>query len=202
MKNKLIFLLFTVIILASVKIIYPQNEPKPPEPPKEEPLPVYWELQQITEENEKKILNALQPEVKEDLLKVKSIDKDNYYKLLSESPNLYFESGWEFFLDPLEKKRFEQSQKIDQIEMHTEVLGFLYQNVKSNEQQKIKTQLRGELEQLFDLKEEERRLEVEMLERELKKLKVSLEARKKNKVEIINNRMNELIGMNDYLDWD
>lgn len=202
MKNKLIFLLFTVVILASVKIIYPQNEPKPPEPPKEELLPVYWELQQITEENEKKILNALQPEVKEDLLKVKIIDKDKYYKLLSESPNLYFESGWEFFLDPLEKKRFEQSQKIDQIEMHTGVLGFLYQNVKSNEQQKIKTQLRGELEQLFDLKEEERRLEVEMLERELKKLKVSLEARKKNKVEIINNRMNELMGMEDYLDWE
>jgi len=199
MKNKLSYLLFTLVILVSVKIVYPQNEPRRPE---EELAPVYWASQQITEENEEKILKALQPKVKEDLLKVKSIDKDKYYELLSESPHLYFESGWEFFLDPLEKKRFEQSQKIDQIEMHTEVLGFLYQNAQSNEQQKIKTQLRSELGQLFDLKEEERRLEVEMLERELKKLKISLEARKKNKAEIINNRMNELIGVDDYLDWD
>ena len=193
------FLLYILLTFASANIIYPQDDPKLQ---KEKFPPEYWKSQQLTGENEEKILNALQPKVKEDLLKVKSIDKDKYYELLSESPNLYFESGWEFFLDPLEKKMFDKQQKIEQVEMHTEALGFLYQNSKSNEQQKIKTQLKNELEQLFDLKEEQRRLDVEMLEFQLQELKTSLDARKKNKNEIINRRLNELIGMDEYLDWD
>jgi hypothetical protein len=199
MKNKLMFFLYIVIIFASANTIYPQDEPKLH---KEGLPPTYGKSQQLTEENEEKILNALQPKIKEDLLKAKNIDKDKYYELLSGSPNLYFESGWEFFLDPLEKKMFDKQQKIEQVEIHTEALGFLYQNSKSNEQQKIKTQLRNELEQLFDLKEEQRRLDVEMLEFQLQELKTSLDARKKNKNEIINRRLTELIGMGDYLDWD
>jgi len=199
MKNEIMFMLYMVIIFASAKIIYPQDDPKL----QTEGLPpAYWKSQQLTEENEGKILNSLQPKIKEDLLKVKSIDKDKYYELLSGSPNLYFESGWEFFLEPLEKKMFDKQQKIEQVEIHTEALGFLYQNSKSNEQQKIKTQLRNELEQLFDLKEQQRRLDIEMLEFQLQELKTSLDARKKNKNEIINRRFNELIGMGDYLDWD
>ena len=202
MKIKLMLLLFTIVLFAPVRLLYPQNEPLPPKPPALELDPVYEEFQDMAKKNEDKILKTLPSNVKEDLLKVKAIDEEEYYELLSESPNMYFESGWEFFRDPLEKKRFEQSQKIDQIEMHTEALGFLHQNAKPNEKQKIKTQLRSELEQLFDLKEKERRLEVEMLEFELQELKTSLDARKKNKNEIINRRLNELIGMGDYLEWD
>jgi hypothetical protein len=40
-----------------------------------------------------------------------------------------------------------------------------------------------------------------MLEKELVQLKESLNARKNNKGEIINRRLNELIGNGDYLDW-
>ena len=41
----------------------------------------------------------------------------------------------------------------------------------------------------------------EMLEKELARLKESLKVRKSNKGEIINRRLNELIGKGDYLDW-
>jgi hypothetical protein len=40
-----------------------------------------------------------------------------------------------------------------------------------------------------------------MLEKELALLKESLKVRKKNKGEIINRRLNKLIGKGDYLDW-
>lgn len=202
MKIKFILLPLILVLLIPSKSILPQNEPKPPEPPELEVEPVFEEFQELAKKNEDKILKALPSDVKEDLLKVKALDEEEYYDLLSESSNMWFESDWEFFLDPLEKKRFEQSQKIDQIEMQTGALGFLHQNSKSNEQQKIKTKLRGKLEQLFDLKELERRLEIEMLEYELQELKTSLDARKNNKNEIINRRLNELIGMDDFLEWD
>ncbi len=44
------------------------------------------------------------------------------------------------------------------------------------------------------MKKKARSLEVEMLEKELSQLKESLQARKNNKGEIINRRLNELIG--------
>ncbi len=51
------------------------------------------------------------------------------------------------------------------------------------------------------MKEKARSLELEFLEQELAQLKESLKVRKNNKGEIINRRLNELIGKGDYLDW-
>ena len=51
------------------------------------------------------------------------------------------------------------------------------------------------------MKEKARSLQVGMLEKELAQLKESLKVRKSNKGEIINRRLNELIGKGDYLDW-
>jgi hypothetical protein len=177
-------------------------QPDPPKLPESGLAPIFEEFHEMAKENEDKILKTIPNEVKEDLLRVKKIDENKYYGILSEAPRFYFDLESAFMLDPFEKKRIEQSQLVEHMEMHTEALGFLSQKSKPDEQQQIKNKLKLKLGQLFDLKEEERRLEVEILEKELKKLKASLEVRKKNKVEIINNRMNELMGMDDYLDWD
>jgi hypothetical protein len=199
MSLKLLFKLSFVVIYAA-SIIYPQTEP--PRPPTGELAPVFEEFHEMAKKNEDKILKTIPADIKEDLLKVKKIDEDEYYDILSEAPHFFFDLENAFMLDPLEKKRIEQSQMVEHMEMHTDALGFLYQHSKPEEQPKIKNKLQLKLGQLFDLKEEERRMEVEMLEKELRELKASLEVRKKNKVEIINNRMNELMGMDDYLDWD
>ena len=200
MNLGLFFPLSIIILFLTVNLNYAQ--PDPPEPPKGELSPVFEEFHQMAKENEDKILKKIPIDVKEDMLKVKKIDEDKYYDILSQAPRFYFDLENAFMLDPFEKKRIEQSQLVEHMEMHTEAIGFLYQNGKTDEKPQIKNKLRVKLEQLFDLKEEERRLEVEMLEKELKKLKASLEVRKKNKGEIINNRMNELMGMDEYLDWD
>jgi len=47
------------------------------------------------------------------------------------------------------------------------------------------------------MKEKARSLEVELLSKELAQLKESLKVRKKNKGDIINRRLNELIGKGD-----
>jgi hypothetical protein len=178
------------------------SQPDPPTPPGGEPVPVFEEFRQMARENEDKILRTIPADIKEDLIKVKEIDKDKYYDILSGSPHFYFDLDNAFMMDSFEKKRIEQSQLVEHMEMHTEALGFLYQKSKANKQKQFKNKLRTKLEALFDLKEEERRLEVELLEEELKELKASLEVRRQNKAEIINNRMNELMGMDNYLDWD
>ena len=71
-------------------LLYAQNDPEPPEPPEGEPAPLFDDFQQMTKKNEDKILKNIPPEIKEDLLKVKKIDEDEYYNILSESPHFYF----------------------------------------------------------------------------------------------------------------
>ena len=202
MKFKSIISIIPLVLLFSGKLLYSQTEPKPPLLPRGELAPVFEEYQQIAIENEDKILKTLPGDVKEDLLKVKKIDEDKYYDILSEAPHFFFDLENAFMFDPFEKKRMEQSQLVGHWEMHTKALGFLFQHSSQNEKPGIKTKLQTKLEQLFDLKEEERKLEVKMLEHQLQELKTYFEERKNNKTQIINRRMQELLGMGKYLDWD
>ena len=202
MKFESLISIIPLVLLFAGQILYPQTEPKPPLLPKGELAPVFEEYQQIAKENEDKILKTLPSDVKEDLLKVKKIDEDKYYDILSEAPHFFFDLENAFMLDPFEKKRMEQSQLVGHWEMHTKALGFLYQYSSQNEKPGLKTKLQTKLEQLFDLKEEERKLEVKMLEHQLQELKTYFEERKNNKTQIINRRMQELLGMGKYLDWD
>ena len=80
-------------------------------------------------------------------------------------------------------------------------LGIRYEHANANEKQQIISDLKLQLKQLFDMKEKSRSLEVDFLEKELAQLKESLKVRKNNKGEIINRRLNELIGKGDYFEW-
>ena len=87
------------------------------------------------------------------------------------------------------------------LELFTEVLSIRYEHANDKEKTKIINDLKSKLNLLFDMKEKARNLEVEMLEKELAQLKKSLKVRKNNKSEIINRRLNELIGKGEYLEW-
>ena len=172
-----------------------QDYVKTPEPPK------YVGLSKVDEQDEKEILNRLSPELKAELLKVKEIDKEKYEELLEESSYNSFDM-YAGFMEASEKEKYQTDRQIEEMEVRTEALGVRYEHSKSeNEKQKIISDLKAVLNQLFDLKEKARSLEVEELEKELKQLKESLKVRKQSKNEIINRRLNELIGKGDYLDW-
>lgn len=152
---------------------------------------------EVNEQDEKKILKKLPTDVKADLLKANKLDPERYQEMLFNASHL---SDF-YIVDSFEKHRMETYKKIEQFEIQTESLGIQYQHADAQEKANIKNNLRTKLAQLFDLKEEERRLDVEMLENELEKLKESLHVRKKNKDDIILRRLNELIGKGDYLEW-
>lgn len=167
---------------------------KPPKAPK------IIGLSKLDEQNEKELLDKLSPELKAELLKVKEYDQQKYEELLRETSYGRFEFYTDF-MEPKEKERMENERKIEEMEVQTEALGIRYEYASSNEKQKIVSDLKAVLNQLFDIKEKARSMEVEMLEKELKQLKESLKVRKQSKDEIINRRLNELIGKGDYLDW-
>ena len=154
----------------------------------------------LDEQDEKELLDKLSPELKAELLKVKEYDQQKFEELLRETSYGRFEFYTDF-MEPKEKERMENERKIEEMEVKTEALGIRYEYASSTEKQKIVSELKAVLNKLFDMKEKARSLEVEMLERELTQLKESLKVRKQSKDEIINRRLNELIGKGDYLDW-
>lgn len=69
------------------------------------------------------------------------------------------------------------------------------------ERERLTEELRRKLEDIFALKEENRRRETEQLEKELEKLRDQLRNREENRAAIVEHRLNELIGRGQELDW-
>jgi hypothetical protein len=154
----------------------------------------------IGEQDENEILKSLPPELKKELLKVKELDAKRYQELLRETSYTRYEV-YAGYMESYERKRYDTERQVRELELFTETLSVRYEHANDNEKPKIINDLKSKLNQLFDMKEKARSLEVEFLEQELAQLKESLKVRKSSKSEIINRRLNELIGKGDYLDW-
>ena len=193
MKHKMVYPIIIIIFLTLSLNGYGQVEsPEIPE------MPFIYE-HDISKEDEAKILAKLPADVKADLLKVKELDEEEYKNLLFSASHFGYE--YHVYSSKFEKEMVENSKRINELDLQTEILGIQYVHANAQERTKIKKELQSKLEMLFDLKEKERRSEVEMLGRELAELKASLEVRKNNKTDIILRRLSELIGKDDYLEW-
>lgn len=196
MKYKMLYPIVIIILLTVSLSGYGQVEsPEVPEIPE---MPFIYE-HDISKEDEAKILAKLPADVKADLLKVKELDEEEYKNLLFSASHLGYE--YHLYSSKFEKAMVENSKRINELDLQTEILGIQYVHANAQERTNIKKVLQSKLEMLFDLKEKERKSEVEMLERELAELKASLEVRKSNKADIILRRLSELIGKDDYLEW-
>jgi hypothetical protein len=72
---------------------------------------------------------------------------------------------------------------------------------KTINKQKLLDEIKKRLNNLFEMKEAEKQKEVTKLEQQLKNLQSTLAERKKNKAQIIDQRINELIGLPNTLRW-
>jgi len=104
-------------------------------------------------------------------------------------------------MESSEKELYQNERKVDELELQTRAIGIQYQYASQENKQYLKNKILPMLEMLFDLKEKQREMEVNMLEKELTQLKESLIVRKKNKDDIILRRFSELTGTDEYLDW-
>jgi hypothetical protein len=198
MKLNISYQIVIIIFLVLSLNLYGQEEP--PKPPKPFLEPTYTAFgHDISKEDEAEILAKLPADVKADLLKVKELDEEEYRNLLFSASHLGYE--YHVYRSKFEKEMVENSKRINELDLQTEILGIQYLHANAQERTNIKKELQSKLEMLFDLKEKERRSEVAMLEFELAELKASLEVRQSNKADIILRRLSELIGRDDYFEW-
>lgn len=141
----------------------------------------------------------LNKELLEKLEQIKQKNQSKYQTLLKEA---YFKNNRFPYWERRNKEQFERQQKILELEIQSESLALDYKDSKENKKQSIKKELQEVLNDLFELREKDRKEDVARLEKELQELKESLQIRANKKNEIIERRIEELLGENKYLEWD
>jgi len=154
---------------------------------------------EFSEEDEERYLKNFKAPMRKYLQAIKTYNKDRYREVLQDA---YYTNVSFPFYNKRDKARHERSQQILQLEIGTEALGLQYQNDSDANKAQIKSELQDKLKNLFELREVDRREEVAMLEMQLEELRKSIDARAKNKNEIVSRRLQELTGESKYLDWD
>lgn len=197
LKITLLLLLFTLPSIAQIEV---------PEPPT--PTAFYLGNEKLTEKEEQEYLSKISNEqLKKELKEIKKLDEKKYFSLLRRTsfmslPSIYSIGGNSEFMISGEREVSELRNKISELELYSEVLGVKYQEADQANKQKLSSQLKTTLSEAFDLRESQRKEEVEKLEKKLAELKESIQIRKQNKEQIVEERIRTLTGKGKYLKWD
>ncbi len=196
MKTSYLTSVLLVILLAPI-IIFAQEDSTFMAPPKFDFD--FRSFPGMTPKEEKALLKSLKKDLRNELKVIKEFNKNKYFGFLRESQfkNMNFP-----FIVKREKLIQQREREIFELEVKTEALAAKFEKANKNEKENIKRKLRERLNELFDIKEENRKQEVEELQQELEELKKSLKVRLNNKNEIINRRLQELLHEDKYLEWD
>ncbi len=201
MKNlKIYYIVLFFLIFAPILIFAQEKVPAPPVQPAEPEIDFNFDgFPKMSEKDEQALLKNFKQDLQNQLKIIKKANKNKYYQFLRESQFKNLEVP---YLVKRDRDIQRRDRMIFELEIKTQALATEYKSAAKTEQQKIKNELKQKLGELFEKKEEDRKQEVEKLEQELSELKKSLEVRMKNKSEIINRRMEELLDEDQYLDWD
>jgi len=131
--------------------------------------------------------------------KLKSVDMEKYKNQLNQ---LYFDK---MYLERIREEfpgRFEDALEIRKLDSESHKLSKEYKLEKDEtEKDKIEEKLRDILSELFDLREIEKKVEMERIEEKLTYLADEIKKRRENKDIIVENRYKQLTGQNRTYEW-
>ena len=165
----------------------------------------YYELLEKGKEppksEEEKYLKEIPKDLSKELNKIKNIDKKSYFKLLKEAWNIdnyftYAQQEYPFQLSSSELKSNLIKQEFRK-NIETEIIIIRYNVSRENEKKELRIKLKTKLNELFEIKGIMKNEEIKFLESKLQKLKVLLKNRQKNKNEIVEKKVNEILHEKD-----
>jgi hypothetical protein len=144
-------------------------------------------------------------EIQQASQELKSIKEENLVKMQEklkrelEMANLY---NKERLLRIIDEKYHEDNAKIAELEDKCYELAALHKESKEAEKQRrLETELKAAITDLFDLREAEREREMKQLETDLTQMKEKLVQRRANKSQIVQKRLDQLLGKKDDMTW-
>jgi hypothetical protein len=106
------------------------------------------------------------------------------------------------FTDLLDDQLSEQNKQILKLEEECIKMSILYKETENQEkQQTIEKELIAKVELLFDLREAQREKEIKRMTQDLTEMKKKLDERRLQKNQIVKNRLEQLLGKKDDLEW-
>lgn len=197
--NCYILLIIFVCLFMSIKHVAAQEQR-----PANRPVPTtpQQDILYLTPEQEADVIEYLKeyyPDNADRLSRLKELRPDTYREQLS---RVYRQMR---FLENLKETDPEQYERVSEernLESKSNQLASQYKNTTDeNEKEKIKTELEDLLYRLFDYRQINRIAEIERLEERLGQLKQDNQNRLDNKDQIVNNRLNEMLGETSGLEW-
>ncbi len=212
MNNKIRYLIFSICFL--LPGILSAQEPQPED---EAPAPVHENLRKKLQERRA----MLAPVPKAALSDIQKTAAHNFLielipeitavlaELEAENPRAYARELRRAFgeMQMLERRKkydkdeYTNSKKRIVLEHKSQMIVFRYRKAEEEQKEGLKEQLRTVLNQLFDLREIDREMQVQRLEKKLQELRASLKNRKPNKNRIIEKRLEKLLGVDKDLQW-
>jgi hypothetical protein len=146
-----------------------------------------------------KFYQQIDPDIK---IKMNRLQESEPIRYQMEIERLYREQEYLARLEKEVPERYKAAIEMRRLSAGTEKMAELYKKTaQESERSKIETDLRNTLSQLFDLKEKEKKLEIERIRDRLEKLEQEMNERHKNREIIIKNRLNELTGKGSVYEW-
>ena len=159
-------------------------------------------LIQLTPEDEAESLEYLKlsnEDLYKDLIAVKESRPEFYKRALS---RVFREMHYLEGLKKEDPERYEKVLDEKKLEKSTRELAKKYKkSVDDTEKEKMKAELSSMLYKLFEYRQMNRQYEIKRLEERLESLKEDMANRLDNKDEIIERRMNKLLGEDESLEW-
>ncbi|MFQ5769319.1 MAG: hypothetical protein ACE5HX_02200 [bacterium] len=174
-----------VFLFLSSPLVWSQEMKLPIPPDKEK------EALEFLEENAPFRLNRIG--------KLKQFRPEQYHRILLEVMERQRMLAHLELEDP---ERAELIKKQIKLENKTEELGHDFR-ISEDEAEKanLEKELKRALSELFDLRELDKQREIERLEKQLQELKNMVKKRKGHREEIIQKRLDQMLGKEDYLAW-
>jgi hypothetical protein len=199
--------------VVSCSTIFAQEQEVPPPPPKHgDSKEQYQKAQQlyeqyrltrhISEETANEILEfygKIEPESVKEIKKIKTENPKIYQDRLR---HMEKEMRYMSRLQEEDPKRFEQALVLRKLEGVCNKLARQFrESTDDSEKSDIEKELRDKLVDLFEMKEQEKELEIERIMDRVDKMRQEIEERKANKDKIIELRLNELTGKEHLSRW-
>ncbi len=152
-------------------------------------------------------------DIEEVMAWLKEWDPDRLQKMQSqrvENPDFFMElmgDGYQemkkvLMLKQIEPARYEEMIKERKLDLQCRQLSEKYRTTEdAGQKTAIKNELNVIVGQLFDIRETGREKEVKELERRLTQLREIVEKRRTNKMQIVENRLRQLLGEKEFMDW-
>jgi len=200
MKHKISFVVLLSLILSIFNIVNAQQRPQNP---RNRPVLNRQNLQTLSQEQEEAVLEhvkATYPEERyQKLMDLKENRPTIYNRLLQK---VYQEMQYMERLKERDTEQYEAMQVMKTLEMQTKELVDQYNNTEGeSEKEKLKNMITEVLNKIFDIRQENRKKEIERLEQRLTEAKENNKKRLQNKDEIIAERLEDLLGKQDWMRW-